>query len=418
MRYLAALLLTLTAAGCGGGTNVVSTGSTAATNPKPDAGQLKGWRQTIAHTPRPEKACFVAEYPATVWTKVPCGEPPKTLFLPDGVIHVGQAYDNAAQSFSQSPITSAYGSFDSVTGVESVCSVQCPNTPAQNNLCPTTYTCTSGKDLPNNFSLQLNTNTFATSVFKCNANPKWMCSGWQQFLFSNQNCPGQGQACVLIQYWLFNYDNGNGCPSSKWQSGPNHACIINSHSVTFPSLDVGLLGSMQLMGVASAFQTDWVFFAVGTTAYSGPGDDYFPELAQQWTQAEFNIFGNGSGTQAVLNPGSTLVLRVVVDSGTPGAPTCIAAGATTGESNNLALIGLPAGPQDAPNSGPTRTYSGPLQKGTPVPTGPSNTQQGNVFGRPSSAPGPALVFSETNAPDANYVPGLIQCYGVFTVGTH
>jgi hypothetical protein len=48
--------------------------------PKPSAEELERWRQTIVRTPRPEKGCFIADYPATAWTKVSCGKPPKKTY--------------------------------------------------------------------------------------------------------------------------------------------------------------------------------------------------------------------------------------------------------------------------------------------------------------------------------------------------
>ena len=76
---------------------------------------------------------------------------------------VGNGNDFSAQVSGSNPlppISSAIGSFDSVTGVESETDL--------------------GK--ANIFSLQLNTNTFNTSSCSGGA-----CVGWQQFVFSNSS---------------------------------------------------------------------------------------------------------------------------------------------------------------------------------------------------------------------------------------
>ncbi|MGA8321367.1 MAG: hypothetical protein WB774_11250, partial [Xanthobacteraceae bacterium] len=47
---------------------------------------------------------------------------------------------------------------------------------------------------------------------------------------------------------------------------------------------------------------DMVTLTVGDTVYSAPGDSNIPDLGQHWQIAEFNIFGNGDGSEAVFNP--------------------------------------------------------------------------------------------------------------------
>jgi hypothetical protein len=87
------------------------------------------------------------------------------------------------------------------------------------------------------------------------------------------------------------------------------------------------------------------------------GDNLFPDLGKGWNAAEFNVFGINNGAQVIFNTGSTLVVRIVVDSGTTSAPLCNS-GSTTGETNNLWLTSI---------------------KG------------------PATGPGPALIFTESNA---------------------
>ena len=77
----------------------------------------------------------------------------------------------------------------------------------------------------------------------------------------------------------------------------------------------------------------------GTTVYPATGGNYFPDLGSQWQEAEFNVFGDGNGDQAVFNANSTLQVRNSVTSGTAAAPNCDQQ-SFTGESNNLTLVTL------------------------------------------------------------------------------
>ena len=54
--------------------------------------------------------------------------------------------------------------------------------------------------------------------------------------------------------------------------------------------------------------------------------------------AEFNVFGNGVGTQAAFNIGSSISVRTSIDDGTTNAPTCVNE-SETAETNNLTLVG-------------------------------------------------------------------------------
>jgi hypothetical protein len=334
--------------------------------PPPSAQELEQWRRTIVHTKRLEKACFTAEYPATTWTKVPCGKPPKSRFLPAKGPRPEKAVGGGTDDFAQPSgnISWAEGSFDAVLNVKSACSDAPPY--------PPTPKCTSG-NRKNEYMLQLNTNTFKTS--ECNNHSE--CRGWEQFVFSNRFCEnkeplmrilvthGTSLACAYIQYWLLGY--GNGCPKNWNQSGGD--CVADSqNSVDFVPLLVDDLGFMKLMGGVPGVhgQDDTLTFTYKNKAYSVPGDSRLKGLVQGWQEAEFNVFGDGGGSQAVFNSGSTLVVRIVTDAGTLSAPQCSnTSTGSTAETNNLLLTALPQGPW-------------------------------------SKGPGPALVFAESN------VPGTVQ----------
>jgi hypothetical protein len=340
--------------------------------PKPSAEELARWRKTIVHTTRPEKACFVADYPATAWTKIPCGKPPNVKFQLAG----GTGDESATVS---GHISQAEGSFDAVIGVHSACSASCQNG------CPANYTCSSG-NLKNNFSLQLNTNLF-TSTKACNG-----CVVWEQFIFTNHGCPqvswttdllidvfAPSPACAFIQYWLLFQANGT-TPYSPCQDGwrnGNPGCYVNSqNAVLYTPFSVDDLALMKLSGAVAGVYSkdDWVTFIYGGRATSAPGDNRLPELSQSWNQVEFNVLGNGGGSEVVFNPESMLVVRIQADNGARNAPMC--KGTRSGESNNLLPIAFP----------------------TFFPT--------------ASSPYPALVFVETNDPAAKPV---YLCQGVVTM---
>ena len=356
--------------------------------PKPNPDELEGWRQTIVHTKRPKKACYTAQYPATTWTEVPCGKPPKVKFLPAQTPQIVGGHGGADVSAQAPPpqlglITAAEGSFDSVT-VKTECDTGCPT-----GGCTTKKTCSSS-DKQNDFSLQLNTNQ--AHSYACGASQK--CRGWEQFIFSNRQCTsglfgsqiGGSPACAFIEYWL--YDYGPNCPA-PWQQSGNDCTAWSQNSASVSSFYIADLGFMKLKGEAPGVAglpggDDEVIFTYADKVYSAPGDDLLPDVGQWWQYAEFNIFGDSSFEQAVFGPGTSLVVRTVVDSQTNYPPGCVLGG-TTGESNNLILTQVQS-----------RLTNAPIRLADIA-----STQSGNAFTGPySGGPGPAVVFAESNAPDA------------------
>lgn len=91
---------------------------------------------------------------------------------------------------------------------------------------------------------------------------------------------------------------------------------------------------------AAGAANDTVTVIANNTPYTAPGNNYFPDLGSAWTDAEFNIFGDGKGAALDLNSGTTIVIRTSVDNGTSDAPSW-SEGSTTEESNNLTLIPPP-----------------------------------------------------------------------------
>jgi len=222
---------------------------------------------------------------------------------------VGNGTDFTAQ-VSSGLIDNAWGDLEDVTGVTSI----------------------SGGSV---FSLQLNSNFFTSPTCNGAANPA-ACQGWQQFILANNS--QTGTAMVFMQYWLLNY--ATTCPGGWNPFGSD--CFVNSGAVSLPgpiqANSAALLG-LRLSGTTIPGGMDMVSLASNRQAYSVQNADSVLSLSQGWTTAEFNVFGDGGASQAVFNPGSTLLVSTAVRNGNirAAAPTCIVTG-TTGETNNLTLV--------------------------------------------------------------------------------
>ena len=191
----------------------------------------------------------------------------------------------------------------------------------------------TGKTTPNAFTLQLNTNTFTTAV--CSS---MSCSGWQQFVFENDG-NGSATAIAYMQYWLLNY--GPNCPAGWYQGGPSapNDCYKNSANGvgSIPVQTMANLAQLSLTGTASLGGMDTLTMLAPSGDLYAMGSDSLLNLAQGWHAAEFNIFGDGYGTQANFSSGTTIVVKTSVDSGTTSAPSCVAE-SFTGETDNLTLV--------------------------------------------------------------------------------
>jgi hypothetical protein len=325
--------------------------------------ERESWRQSIIHTPLPGKGCFVATYPETRWREIQCKPPSTKLYPPKrpGMVRT-EIVGGTGTDFSAAVtghITKAEGSFDSVSGVTSECAVQCPS-----GVCPASPSCTGAP--ANSYSLQLNSKIFDTTTCS-GSNPvsTWTltggkCVGWEQWVYSSSNSGS-------IQYWLENYGPpGTQCPTPRgascqvggastdgWcpfqftSSDPVY-CVVNGANFAgaptepITSLDPTSSTALKLTGAAAGFMgnaDDSLYVTEGSTVYPATGNNYFPDLGSQLQEIEFNVFGDGSGDQAVFNSGSTLQVRTSADSGTSAAPSCDEA-SFTGESNNLTLVTL------------------------------------------------------------------------------
>jgi hypothetical protein len=313
------------------------------------------WNSTMSRTPLPKKGCFNAKYPNTGWHEVPCGKAPRRPYT------VGIDTDWMASAANL--ISSATGSFDSVTGVGSETGTTtgdgCAN-PVPN--------------VPNVFSLQLNTDRFDTTVCKNADNPPGSqppkgaaipgdCQGWQQFVYSSSS------NIVYVQYWLLNYGPPNGpttCPAGQWNGTKTRPrdCYLNSSTTPVPPQTIANLAQMSLTARANS-AADTVTLSVRTgdvPSLSANNQDSALNLAGNWKAAEFNIFGDGCDSDATFDAEPTLVVRTQVDAGARIAPTC-AEGSFTAETNNLNLVGTPAVVPTSPS--PAIVFTESKAGGTP-----------------------------------------------------
>jgi hypothetical protein len=282
---------------------VVSLSSAIAASAVPDAeaAARDNWREGIARTPVPHEGCFEAEYPNANWVSVGCVQAPDRVYVPHAggaTQAVGNGHDYAASV--DGLMSSAVGSFPTVTGV------------------------TGERDgRANVYSIQLNSNFMTTQACAGIAG----CLSWEQFVYSSS------ERSAFMQYWLINY--GNQCPQG-WNSFDG-SCYKNSAAVRVPTQPITTLASLKLSGTAVVGGSDTLVFTTPTKAYSTTGADSVVYLGTAWQQSEFNIVGDGGGSRATFNKGSSMTVKVTVTDGSTNAPTCAANAGTTGETNNLNL---------------------------------------------------------------------------------
>lgn len=266
------------------------------------------WNRIISKTPVPHAGCFKASYPSTIWKEVPCQVAPAVPFLPSngaGSQTVGNGHDYAAE-VSSTLISAGLGSFPVVKRLE---------------------TEEDGGEF-NSYSLQLNSNFMSGSPACDGAAVPSECLAWEQFVYS---AAPYNQA--FMQYWLINYNTT--CPAG-WNTYSND-CYKNSTSVRVPLQAINQLKHLSLSGTAVARRKDTLVLTTKTDAYSTTGKDTVTYLADYWTGSEFNVIGNGGGSQAVFNAGTSLTVQIDLTDGQTTAPTCASNAGTTGETNNLNL---------------------------------------------------------------------------------
>jgi hypothetical protein len=196
----------------------------------------------------------------------------------------------------------------------------------------------------NQYTLQLNSNFFNTSL--CNGSGNPACQGFQQFNFSQASSSGPGY--VWMQYWLISYYNPATCmtdccpppvcgdPTRCWQQNGGDCMLDSSSSTTVPFQAITNLASLTLTATASS--NDAVVLSNSTNQLYTWSQASVLGLSAGWQQAEFNIFGeSGSSTAQIYpNPGSTIMVQTLTSAGS-AAPGCFQH-TYTNEANSLTLV--------------------------------------------------------------------------------
>jgi hypothetical protein len=270
------------------------------------------WRDAIAATPTAD-GCFQATYPNMEWESVACtAAPNRASGSPRARLsaHVADAaarpfiVGNGADFALHVPglISSSTGSFPQVTGVTSE---------------------TDG-GTRNGYSIQLNSN-FMSGTAACKGVSG--CLSWAQFVYSSE------ERAVFVQNWLIGIGR---CPDSTWINAGGGDCFKNSAAVSAPTIAITSLANLKMTGTAAS-GSDGLTFANGTQAFKTSEADTVTGLSGAWHECEFNIIGDGGGSEAVFNRGSSIKVEITATSGSTAAPTCISNDGTTGETNNLTL---------------------------------------------------------------------------------
>jgi hypothetical protein len=289
---------------------------------------LQQWRVLLTQNGPPDKGCFHASYP-NAWEKVDCAtarpraHPTHVKSADDAPEVVGGGNDYVA--YVTGLIEWAAGNL-SISGVQSEQSV--------------------GGDQgilgPDEYSLQLNTNDrLTTHANGCSEVPG--CKVWQQFLYAT-DVVKPGVAGVFMQYWMINW--GPSCPRNWYQFGSD--CYRNSAVTAVPDAPITDLGLLTLTGLVQLGGNDTAFFTWASEAWSTSAPDSMLDISTVWNKVEFNVLGDGGGSRADFNKGSSINVGVNVYDGSASPPTCLANAGTSGETNNLNLGSCEPGLGDVP----------------------------------------------------------------------
>lgn len=195
----------------------------------------------------------------------------------------------------------------------------------------------SGNGLSNTYSLQLNSQYISGAPVCAGAKVPANCKAWQQFTFGNEGAGSNQFGAVTMQYWLVDYVNK--CPTGWHRFYPH--CVRNSQTVYLdfpqPTIDFQYISDLTLTATAVAGGNDKVVLLTKAKAYTVGAKDSMVDLGQFWNATEFNAFGFSNGSNAMINSGSLIKVRLAVKDSTGTTPTCVGNSGTTAEGNNMTL---------------------------------------------------------------------------------
>ena len=329
------------------------------------------WQDAIAALPVPGQGCFTASFPAVQWQSTACSSVHPKIAQQfagpapneDGANAVpqqvagcaGNSCDFAAQTAS--PMTAAEGSFPSVTCASSPCeSGQFGNAGAAGN---------------NIYSLQLNTNFNLPATSSCSmALVPSACTGWQQFVYDSDLKEIQVEPALLgydkTCTGTFNTPDGAG---NCYDENENTASVPQLTPQELMSDSVKFVGQV---GLVNGTETDTVKMIVSGTSSAATAADNLVNLAGNWTDAQFGLYGDRGGGEANFIAGTDMKVNVITHSGTTAAPQCVPFN-STGESNNLFL-------QPAPTLGTSPSPAMESDQNSNAPTSPAACATANGIG--------------------------------------
>jgi len=195
----------------------------------------------------------------------------------------------------------------------------------------------------NCFSLQLNSQTYppvSTAYTDFSTNYK---ASWVQYVYYD-NGASTGQ--LWIWYVLIGYsaDNAGSCPTTlldgyAWQS-VGGTCYGHTTPTGVPPVSASSLSSLVMETYADykGSSNDVLTLCVsGSCSYTTSAPDSVLDLAQYWDLAEFNVFGDGGGSNAAFDAGTTVSVAVALTDESNHALTvdCVYNAYFTGEGSNL-----------------------------------------------------------------------------------
>jgi hypothetical protein len=365
---------------------LTSNGTASASASPPSGGSStaltkSGWQHAIAHVPNSARGCFRASYPALAWHAVPCTIAPKWPLVPASGLRSSSQPTPTSVGNGNDYTTEVAGTISEATGYFSDVSRGITETGQLNG---------SGPQVANTFSLQLNTQFFATPPACSGASNPSNCAGWQQFVYDSPSNE------VFMEYWLLNYDTT--CPSG-WATYQSD-CFVNSASVKASggSLTAAELATAQLSAGASQGGNDDVILTTGSgQAAELTNSDAVLDLAPRWNTSEWGVFGRNDGSEANFGSNTTLEAQTVLQSDSTSA-SC-ARGGFTGETTNLSLTGTSAiGPAPGLTMGSLQTDGAPTTAScaeSPLPNGTPVISYGSGFATAQSGPeGDIALFTE------------------------
>jgi hypothetical protein len=277
----------------------------------PSSADISSWQETISRVSTPGPGCWTASYPSLAWSAGKCAN--STISQSDiamiGLFHNDEndTFSSASNTFSSVYFTSESGFSSEYDNYSRGCSG-------------------SSYDW---YSIQVNTNEFATSAYGGTR-------GWEQFIFQNQGCPNYNKGILYVTYDLVGYLTGHSSCPSGW-TALFGSCYLASPSppTQTPYLDPSKLTSAHVYGQTGAYDDNAELCISGTCYSATSGSDYLGLYPNKWANTEANIFGYAGLSQAVFNSGFSLGLKINNIGSTTAS--CSQTLSTSGETANLNL---------------------------------------------------------------------------------